>query len=373
MTNSSGPMSNMPMWSATASGSGSAATAFSTSDDNAQILPAPLPGAAGRTGQRLGIAAGHQPLRKGRSTVPCFQPNTRLESAFHHGAEKAARVSRLLRLRQRLQLRDLHAPRQRLGDCRQQQEMGRTGEEKAPGAPVSVHGTLDGGEQLRNPLHFVQSDFVRHAGDESGRIRHGGLVVVVLIQAEVGSIRRQLPGERRLAALPRAEQADHRGVVQRLLDNRRQRAGKQGCVSGHMPVTIASNCRSGGRLIVCFTSGRFTVDVASDCRWSSRGRPNPPATLPATPLPTSARAVGTLDEDVLTIARYRFVLRPLAGGGPLRPCHRTAAARRVRSHQSASARVSTAPLSMRVQPVVPGYGSEHTIRTPSASRSRSWK
>ena len=224
------------------------------------------PGAAGRTSQRLGITAGHQPFRQRRPAVLCFRPDARLESAFQHGAEKAALVSRLFRLRQRLQLSDLHAPRQRLGDCRQQQEMGRAGEEKAPGATVSIHGPLDGGEQLRDPLHFVQSDFVRQAGDETGRIRHGGLVVVVLIQADEGSIRRQSPSERSLAALPRAEQADHRCVAQRLLDNRRQRAGEQGCASEHMLVTIASNCRSGERLIVGFMNGRFTVYAASDCR-----------------------------------------------------------------------------------------------------------
>ena len=144
--------------------------------------------------------------------------------------------------------------------------MGRTGEEKAPRATVSIHGPLDGGEQLRDPLHFVQSDFVGQAGDETGRIRHRGLVVVVLIQADEGSIRRQSSSERSLAALPWAEQADHRGVAQRLLDNRRQRAGKQGCASGHMLVTIASNCRSGERLIAGFMNGRFTVCAASDCR-----------------------------------------------------------------------------------------------------------
>ena len=43
------------------------------------------------------------------------------------------------------------------------------------------------------------------------------------------------------------------------------------------------------------------------------------------------------------------------------------------SRQPASSRVSTAPLSMRVQPVVSGYGSEQTMRTPSVSRSLIWK
>ena len=137
---------------------------------------------------------------------------------------------------------------------------------KAPGATVSIHGPLDGREQIRDPLHFVQSDFVRQAGDETSRIRHGGLVVVVLIQADEGSIGRQSPSERSLAALPRAEQADHRCVAQRLLDNRRQRAGEQGSASGHMLATIVSNCRSYERLIAGFMNGRFTVYAASDCR-----------------------------------------------------------------------------------------------------------
>ena len=55
------------------------------------------------------------------------------------------------------------------------------------------------------------------------------------------------------------------------------------------------------------------------------------------------------------------------------PWDRIAAALRVRSRQSASSRVITAPWSMRVQPVVPGYGSEQTTHTPPSSRSRNWK
>ena len=45
-------------------------------------------------------------------------------------------------------------------------------------------------------------------------------------------------------------------------------------------------------------------------------------------------------------------------------CQHTSAARRAHSRQSASFRVSTAPLSMRDQPLVARYGSEQMVRTP---------
>ena len=67
---------------------------------------------------------------------------------------------------------------------------------------------------LLQAAHISQTELlevqrVRQAGDETGRIRHGGLMVVMLVQADERAVVRELPHERILTALPRSEQTDH--------------------------------------------------------------------------------------------------------------------------------------------------------------------
>ena len=67
---------------------------------------------------------------------------------------------------------------------------------------------------LLQTAHISQTELlevqrVRQAGDETGRIRHGGLMVVMLVQADERAVVRELPHERILTALPRSEQTDH--------------------------------------------------------------------------------------------------------------------------------------------------------------------
>jgi hypothetical protein len=157
-------------------------------DDAAQVLPVPLPGTAGRPGERFGIAAGNQPLRQRRLRGLLAGTDVRLERAGQQQVQESAGPACLLGLGQRVQLDDLHAPGQRLGDRRRQQQIGRAGQQKATGTAVPVHGALDGREQRWNPLHLVHGRGIRQGRNETRGIQNGGLVVIVFVQAEESAL-----------------------------------------------------------------------------------------------------------------------------------------------------------------------------------------
>ena len=73
---------------------------------------------------------------------------------------------------------------------------------------------------------LLHSRSLRQAGDETSRIGPGGLVVLMLVQADQRTIGRELLDERRFTALPRSEQTDHRRVGRSLPDYGFQRPGK---------------------------------------------------------------------------------------------------------------------------------------------------
>jgi hypothetical protein len=218
-------------------------------DDAAQVLPVPLPGTAGRPGERFGIAAGNQPLRQRRLRGLLAGTDVRLERAGQQQVQESAGPACLLGLGQRVQLDDLHAPGQRLGDRRRQQQIGRAGQQKATGMAVLVHGVLDGGKKCRSTLNLVHGRSTRQTGNEAGRILGCGPVVARLVQTDERAIRRQLLRQRGLAALPRAEQADDGRIRQSFPDGGCQRARKQrpGCV--HLLVSLAADCWFYKRLI----------------------------------------------------------------------------------------------------------------------------
>ncbi len=88
---------------------------------------------------------------------------------------------------------------------------------------------------------LLQGHCFRQAGDESVRIRQGSLMVVILVQADVCTVGRELLHERRFPALPWSEKTDHRRVGQSLPDYVFQRAWKQGTDSVHLSDTLAAN------------------------------------------------------------------------------------------------------------------------------------
>ena len=63
-------------------------------------------------------------------------------------------------LRQRQKLDDLHAPRKGFRDSRYRHQVGRTGQEKAPGALVFVNLGFDRQKQFRRSLNFVDDGAV---------------------------------------------------------------------------------------------------------------------------------------------------------------------------------------------------------------------
>ena len=75
---------------------------------------------------------------------------------------------------------------------------------KRPWLTVAIDGTLDRGEELRNPLDLVQRDPAGQGFHEAPRIQGGGTDGRVIVEADVGAVTREAPDERGLAALPGA-------------------------------------------------------------------------------------------------------------------------------------------------------------------------
>ncbi len=123
-----------------------------------------------------------------------------------------------LPLRERPQVQDLDATRERLGDLRDDQDPRRTGQQEPPRPAVSVDGRFQGKEQLGCPLHLVENHVPPETRQEAGRIpasrgHHGGIV-----EREVPPARAPLAQalrQRALARLSRTREEYGRGVIER--------------------------------------------------------------------------------------------------------------------------------------------------------------
>jgi len=106
---------------------------------------------------------------------------------------------------------DLHASGQGLGQTRQGHNIGGTGQQKPPRAPVPVHRELDGREQIGHLLDFINDNRAGEAADEPGGVSGGERQCGGVVEREVlGAGRRgDGMGQCRLAGLTcAAEQHD---------------------------------------------------------------------------------------------------------------------------------------------------------------------
>ena len=149
-------------------------------------------------------------------------------------------------LRQRMQPNDLQATRQGLGQLREKQHVGGSGENEAARYATAVHFNLDGFEQIRDALHLVQDDALGQFGNEAQGVGARALSHRGVVEADVGVVAippgpppsepivspceeiatpRQVVrgagelGKRRLAALARAVNQHDRRVFQCLRES----------------------------------------------------------------------------------------------------------------------------------------------------------
>ena len=116
--------------------------------------------------------------------------------------------------RKRIERNDLHAPGQRFGKAGQRHDVGRAGEQKTARLAVFVHCQLDGGEQVRGLLDFVEDDGAGEIADETGRVacregERGGVIEGEVLGARLGG---QGLGQSGLAGLARAVEQHDRGI-----------------------------------------------------------------------------------------------------------------------------------------------------------------
>lgn len=92
-------------------------------------------------------------------------------------------------------------------------------------APVPIHRSLDGEEEIGTPLDFVDCHPLV-GGDQCVRLFVCPLQDVEIVEGEVFTrVRReQLPDQGAFTRLPRAGEDDHGKGVQRLMDQRREMA-----------------------------------------------------------------------------------------------------------------------------------------------------
>jgi hypothetical protein len=141
-----------------------------------------------------GVAVGEQvtPLivRRGEQVVPASggtQPQ--LLASGHRPQREIAR-----------------APGQRFRDLAHQQQVRGTGEQETARPAITIDGALDGEQDIRRALHFVDGDRTR-AGEQRLRIALGGVTQVEIVERHVATRpRNQRLGQGALSRLARAGQ-----------------------------------------------------------------------------------------------------------------------------------------------------------------------
>ncbi len=134
-------------------------------------------------------------------------------------------------LGQGMQLQDRHSARQGIRQLRHQQDIARPGQDKPPGLAPTVYCQLDGREQVRHPLDFVQNHPFGQILHESDGVQTRGLALHVVVETNVGIAVRRIHRQRQrgFPALPRTmDQNDgivSQGFAQARLDEPRKQTG----------------------------------------------------------------------------------------------------------------------------------------------------
>src|SRR6185503_3225885 len=119
-----------------------------------------------------------------------------------------------LSLREWVQTENRQSAGERIGQMRNEQDVGRSREDEASGTTASVDRRLERGEQLGHALEFVENRLRRQRGHEPGRIAARGGGEIVVVEGEIAIAERLADGPRQggFAALPRAVD-EHRGRI----------------------------------------------------------------------------------------------------------------------------------------------------------------
>jgi len=134
-------------------------------------------------------------------------------------------------LRERPEGQNFHATRERFRRLRQDERMGRPGEQEAPRRAPRVGAALDGPEDVRDALNFVQDHAWRQGRDEPVRVaprprQYRGVVERPVLR--VVAFGRQAPDEGRLARLPRSLDEDDGSVSKGGQDGTREMSTERG-------------------------------------------------------------------------------------------------------------------------------------------------
>ena len=88
-----------------------------------------------------------------------------------------------------------------LGDRADELELTRSGQDEATHPAVGIDDALEVGEKFRNPLDFIKDGTIGHLSEKSPGIFGGEGPGVGILQREVGKLRGEQAGKRRLAGL----------------------------------------------------------------------------------------------------------------------------------------------------------------------------
>lgn len=181
------------------------------------------------------------------------------ERGGHYAIARTSLSARafILGLGERLQEQALHAPGQGIGESAKLQQIGGSGQKNAPTLPVAIDTALDGQRELRQALDSDDCDRIRQPFEKTLRILSGEFQVVAVIQRDEGVF--GLEG--RLAALARAQRADHRHVAQRFVQRRRDVPVDIAGV--RLPADRSSNCILSPRPIASYGNGH-TPEIPSE-------------------------------------------------------------------------------------------------------------
>lgn len=111
---------------------------------------------------------------------------------------------------------DLHPPGQRFRQSRRDHDVGGRRQQEAAGHSMLVHGQLDGREQVRGLLDFIEDDRSGKVSDEPGRIRGGQREGGGIVEGEVGGTGTLADGlsESGLTGLAGPVEEDDRSIAQ---------------------------------------------------------------------------------------------------------------------------------------------------------------
>ncbi len=125
---------------------------------------------------------------------------------------------------ERVQAKEAHAASERVRELRQQENVGRTGQDETTRSSILIDGDLERTEEMRNMLDLIENRLRRQPGYKTNRVvlRNPPDVVVVERNVAVAPRLPHHPGQRGLAALPRTMDEHRRRVRDRLTQARNE-------------------------------------------------------------------------------------------------------------------------------------------------------